>query len=761
MTLIKRLPVGFLFVVGATSIIFSAAIWCQWDNVKKIHEERQISTVNRFVSSVDSLLSTQEMLLSFLEQSLVNDQELIDSDIIAAKFEHLIESNPDIAMLGISNLNGQPQFVIPHIEIDPLFNLLDYDETRDSFIKALNTNRMVLGRTYRVDGQLLIPLRKTLRTNTGEPIALIVIGLKIDGARLFNNHQHYAAYNTLTMLRDDGYRQFISSHFDYPSAYTNKPFIFSERMSKPIPLVDVIAKQYPYPKDTFKPYLFYNERAQVVIARLDKYGLWIKSMILTSDIVTLLISPFLIQLSLLIAINLTALYIIRLLAAKQRQRDDDLLHQAHHDELTSLPNRQYFNNHLPDWFQCTKKTFSIFLINVDHFKLVNDRYGHVAGDRVLQEVTTRLKKLESKGQLLVRYAGDEFILLTPDIHTSELRRNASIIIKAMMLPYQIGESELRLGCSIGIAKAPEHGKTLTLLLRSANIAMYNAKKEGNTSNVFTFSMAQTYMDRLEIEERLRVAAELECFYMVYQPQLNRKNTLYGVEALVRWEDEKLGFIAPDKFIGIAEYCGLMPKIGKYIIEKTLSEMSALQSHLNLTFQIAINISAQQFCHIDFISVLKASINRHNIDPKLITIEITESLFIDDVQKVLPILNELRDEGISISLDDFGTGYSSLNLLRTLPINELKIDKSFVDDIMHDVQSLKMIQNIISIGKNLNLTLLAEGIETLEQKQSLIACGCDLFQGYHFSKPLSLQDLYQYIGINNEMSPSSNKCTVEA
>ncbi|PLT24857.1 hypothetical protein CXF89_13560 [Pseudoalteromonas sp. MelDa3] len=386
----------------------------------------------------------------------------------------------------------------------------------------------------------------------------------------------------------------------------------------------------------------------------------------------------------------------------------------------------------------------MILINVDHFKLINDRYGHLSGDKVLQEVTSRLKKLEHSNELLIRYAGDEFILLTTDTHTSELRRKASIFIQAIGLPYQIGESEIRLGCSIGIAKAPEHGKTLTSLLRSANIAMYKSKKEGNTLSIFSFSMAQSYMSRLEIEERLRRAAELENFYIVYQPQVDEQNNLYGVEALVRWEDEKLGFIPPDKFISIAEYCGLMPKIGNYIIDTTLKEMSALQKSLNLSFQIAINVSAQQFTHIDFIARLKQSINRHNIDPNRITIEITESLFIDDIDKVLPILNELRGEGICISLDDFGTGYSSLNLLRTLPIDELKIDKSFVDDIMNDVQSLKMVQNIISIGKNLNLTLLAEGIETLEQKQSLIECGCDLFQGYYYSKPLILHDLQKYI-----------------
>ncbi|PLT24856.1 PDC sensor domain-containing protein [Pseudoalteromonas sp. MelDa3] len=332
MTIIKRLPIGFLFIFGATSLIFSAAIWCQWDNLKKIHAERQLSTVTRFASSVDSLLSSQEIMMLLLEQSIVSGQNLIDSEKIGGKFEDLLNANPDIAMVGISNLKGEPQLVRPYMEIDPRFNLLDYDETRDSFLNALTSDHMVLGRTYRVDGQLIIPLRKTLRSESGEPVAMIAVGLRVNDARLFNNHQHYAAYNTLTMLRDDGYRQFISSYFDFPIAYTNKPFVFSEKIGKSVPLVDAIVNQYPYNKESFEPYLYYNERAQVVIARLDSYGLWFKSRILESDIITLLIAPFLVQFSLFMAINLVALYIIRLLAAKQRQRDDDLLYQAHHDE---------------------------------------------------------------------------------------------------------------------------------------------------------------------------------------------------------------------------------------------------------------------------------------------------------------------------------------------------------------------------------------------------------------------------------------------
>lgn len=744
MTITKRLPVGFLCIFGATTALFSAAIWCQWDNLKSIHEERQISTINRFATNLDSFFATQAMVLSFIEQHILSGNEPYDAEKVTSEFEKVLNANIDISMMGIFNTEGVPELVVPQRAPGVTLNLLDNPNTRDSFINTLNNYHMTLGRTYRIDGKLMIPLRKALRTETGEATAIISLGLKINHARLFTNTQHYASYNTVTLLRDDGYRQFLSSNVDYPSAYSKKPLVYAGNTTNAVLAVENIANNYPYDKNSLIPHLYYTDNAQVVTARLEKYGLWLKSSILKRDIMALFLTPFLVQLSLYMALNIVALCIIRLLATKQRQRDEDLFYQAHHDELTRLPNRQFLLHNIPKWMNSKASGFSMVLINIDHFKLINDSYGHISGDRVLKEVAYRLKKIKSKGDLLIRYAGDEFILLTPVIHSSQLRHKSSLILSAMALPYAIGENNICLGGSIGIAKAPEHGETFTQLLRAANIAMYKSKKQGNKASVFLFSMEESYMHRLVVEERLRIATEREAFDVVYQPQFDANSHFYGVESLVRWHDEKLGAIGPDKFIPIAEYCGLMPKIGQYILETSLKQLSTLQKELSTTFQMAINISAQQLCHVEFFEILRTAISLNNIEPSRITIEITESLFIDDINDVIPLLNQLRTEGVCISLDDFGTGYSSLSMLRTLPIDELKIDKSFVADIFEDIVSLKMVESIISIGKNLNLTILAEGIELPEQLIKLTEVGCDLFQGYHFSKPLSLTDLYDYI-----------------
>ncbi|WP_165735411.1 EAL domain-containing protein [Pseudoalteromonas sp. C8] len=744
MKLVKKMPLIYFIFVGITSGLFSLATWHQWTSLNSSYELQQTYAVNRFASSVDSLLGTQSMFLMFIEEHILAENGADNRDKTKSELSRLVNSNIDIAMISLYLPNGQLDLSSSRLNVEPILNLLENEETRDSFKQTLNSNDMVLGRTYRVGdrGQLVFPLRKTIRTATGEPSLVISMALRVNDARLFNDHQHYADINVLVLLRDDGYRQFISSKEDHPNAYNIKPVLKTNQLRTAA--VDYIKSRYPFPKTKYKPYQFYTGRSQVVTARLDSYGLWVNSRIFKSDIRAEFIPAYLVQLFVFISSHILLHFIVRHIIRKEMKRQGDLFYQAHHDELTKLPNKQYFQSNLSKWLKSTRRPFSMILINIDRFRLINDNYGHQSGDHVLQYVAFRLKTLLQNGDLLIRYTGDEFILITSKTNTSELYRRASGIITALGLPYKLGESELPLSSSIGIAKYPEHGDTLTLLLRSANIAMVNSKKERNIANMFSFSMEKSYMHRLLIEERLRIAAQEGSFYMVYQPQIDTQNHLYGVEALVRWEDEKLGFISPDKFIPIAEFCGLMPKIGQHIINTTLSEISSLQRELELPFQIAINISAQQFCHVGFFEMLLEAVKHNKVAPTLLTIEITESLFINDIEKVLPILNQLREAGLSISLDDFGTGYSSLSMLRTLPIDELKIDKSFVDDILNDVRSLKMVQNIISIGKNLNLSILAEGIEIPEQEQSLIDCGCDLFQGYHYSKPLLKTDLYQYV-----------------
>jgi len=283
-----------------------------------------------------------------------------------------------------------------------------------------------------------------------------------------------------------------------------------------------------------------------------------------------------------------------------------------------------------------------------------------------------------------------------------------------------------------------------MLLRASDIAMYEAKKYKNSVRLFVPLMQEGYLNRVNVEQALRKALAKNELYMSYQPQINQDGAIYGVEALVRWNNEELGLVPPDQFIPIAEASGLMPELGHFIINTTLQEMKALQIALGVSFQTSINISIKQFMETQFMEKLIQEIDRTHLTHVLLCLEITESLFIEDIEYILPLLHKIRGMGVHISMDDFGTGYSSLSILRKLPIDELKIDKSFVDTILNDITAEKMVQNIITIGKNLDLNVLAEGVETKEQESVLKTLGCDRFQGYLYAKPLAYDALKTFL-----------------
>ncbi|MCP4324798.1 MAG: EAL domain-containing protein [Psychromonas sp.] len=275
-----------------------------------------------------------------------------------------------------------------------------------------------------------------------------------------------------------------------------------------------------------------------------------------------------------------------------------------------------------------------------------------------------------------------------------------------------------------------------------------AKKKRNQYLFFSKQVHHQLMRNIEIEQALHHAIENNEISLVYQPQIDRDNKLFGVEALVRWNSKKLGFVSPDQFIPVAEETGLMPKLGLYIIQKAMQEIDNLQQLHDLSFKLAINVSVRQFMQIDFIEKLMDASKKFSSGQIDITIEITESLFIESVfiesvESLLPLFYKMKSHYINLSLDDFGTGYSSLSMLRKIPIDELKIDKSFVDNISFDKNDKAMVNSIISMGKNLAMSVLAEGVETKEQADILFDAGCDIYQGYYFSKPLSLTDLSEF------------------
>ena len=433
-----------------------------------------------------------------------------------------------------------------------------------------------------------------------------------------------------------------------------------------------------------------------------------------------------------------------MIAQADKKRNAALVFQATHDQLTGLPNRSYLQNNIKEWIFQNAPPFSILYIDMDHFKNVNDSFGHQYGDALLVKFSQRLTSMLPPHSIIIRHGGDEFVIFTHLTHDASLLELAHNIIEAISKPYIINKSSLSIGASIGIAKFPDHGKTLDMLLRAADITMYEAKKIKNHAQIFANTMQEDYLKNVQIEHELRKAIENNELFMVYQPQIDAKGNIHGIEALARWNNALLGSIPPDQFIPIAETSGQMVKIGRFIIERTLSDIKEVQQLLGYTFQTSINISVRQFMDATFLEHLLETIHATQINQISITIEITENLFIEDMDYILPLLHQIRDCGIQISMDDFGTGYSSLSMLRKLPIDELKIDKSFIDTIVEDITAQKMVQNIISISKNYNMHVLAEGVETKEQKSILTSFGCDRFQGYYYSKPLSKTDLIRFL-----------------
>jgi len=428
------------------------------------------------------------------------------------------------------------------------------------------------------------------------------------------------------------------------------------------------------------------------------------------------------------------------------QRKVSLEYQAQHDALTGLPNRLLLIDRLSQGIyhaRRQRRSLALLFVDLDEFKQINDSFGHEVGDEVLKQVAVRLQSALRSSDTVARLGGDEFNVVLTNLDDGDQAASAAEkLIREIRQPCTIGEEQFVLTCSVGISVYPKDAQVPSDLMRYADTAMFKAKAAGrNSFRFYTESMTAEAYDRVTLEKQLRDAVAERQFELHYQPQFDvTSDKIIGVEALVRWRHPAQGLVAPGRFIGLAESTGLIVSIGQFVMQTAFAQVAAWHAAGLTAIRVSVNLSVRELQQPELPEKISGLLEQANCRPEWVELEVTESLFMDHPDLAVKVLNRLRDIGMVITIDDFGTGYSSLSYLKQLPIDRLKIDRSFVDGLPEDGNDSAIASAIIAMGRNLGLRLVAEGVETEAQLDYLRSQGCHEVQGFLFSRPLSAESM---------------------
>ena len=427
----------------------------------------------------------------------------------------------------------------------------------------------------------------------------------------------------------------------------------------------------------------------------------------------------------------------------------EIKHLAFYDSLTGLPNRRLLHDRLKQALASSARSAqqgAVLFMDLDNFKNLNDTLGHNIGDLLLQQVAQRLETCVREGDTVARLGGDEFVVILEDLSQQAIEAAAHIEVIANKIlaifrePFQLGVHEYHCTASIGASIFSDHDYTQDELLKQADIAMYQAKTSGrNVLRFFDAEMQDAINVRVALERELHTALAENQFELYYQPQVDHSYRVIGAEVLIRWKHPQRGLVSPAEFIPLAEENGLILPIGQWVLETAYAQLKTWrQDTLSRDLALSVNVSAKQFRQADFAAQVQAGIQRYGINPLLLKLELTESMLLADINGTIATMKALKEIGVQFSLDDFGTGYSSLQYLKRLPLDQLKIDQAFVRDIVTDSNDRAIVRTIIAMAQSLNFSVIAEGVETEEQRELLLNRGCPYYQGYLFSKPLPVE-----------------------
>jgi diguanylate cyclase (GGDEF)-like protein len=436
--------------------------------------------------------------------------------------------------------------------------------------------------------------------------------------------------------------------------------------------------------------------------------------------------------------------------SERKRAEQQIEYQAYHDSLTGLANRRLFQEHLTLAISLAvrkRRPVAVLFLDLDHFKVVNDSLGHTVGDTLLREIATRLRSSIREGDVVARIGGDEFTIVLQELEKKEdAAAMAQRVLRIIAEPMEVDGQRLYITASIGITIYPDDGEDPETLLKNADNAMYRAKAVGrNTYEMSTQELSRSMQERLTLENGLHQAMEKNEFEVYYQPQIDiRSMKIIGMEALLRWRHPERGLMLPGSFLSVAEERGFIVMIGDWVLRTALHQAKIFSDMGFPDFRVAVNLSARQFRELALVEGIESAVKESRVDPHSLELEITESVAMQNVELTFKQLTQLRKSGITIAIDDFGIGHSSLSYLKKFPIDALKIDRNFVEDLPERMEDAAIVRSVIELAQGLNLRVVAEGVETKPQFEFLKKHDCREVQGYYFGFPVPAQEFLEML-----------------
>ncbi|MEJ2407284.1 MAG: EAL domain-containing protein [Candidatus Thiodiazotropha sp.] len=700
---------------------------------------RDLDQFNTLVKEgwVESRLFAQESVLKILSDRLIEMDGIAHTHRSMNLLDALVKNSANVIGIGLFDSSGN-LIVSTHHSREIFPNLLKTDATAPTFLDALDSDHMVLGHTYYNPSfdKWVLPLRLAFRTPEGKQY-VVVSWYDAEGGDALFNHGNIPNDLTAAVISND----FVM--LDYKVEYPRDPIYFQA------PLPEAVVEQFNLRKlkgnqRILQPYIDRDGHLRYIsVTYIPKYEVYISLTRAHSEAIKGF-TPIAVKIAIGTLFFWGVLYLFFFyVAKKENEANITLEYQAKHDSVTGLMNRFALSQEIA---LCIKKEkpFCLAFIDLDNFKTINDLYGHRTGDQVLVQVAKRLLMVMEGDMYCARFSGDEFALLIPYAPEKAVRvyKNVLALIK---LPFDFEYSALHISASMGVTVFPSDSESSEELMSYADIALNQAKKQKDHFMFFDQEFYKKVERRSIIQGLFNTALKDEEFHVVYQPQIDaRTNAVVGVEALARWKSGELGEISPAEFIPIAEESGFIIPLGMAVLEQACQTTQAMWERTHHDYKLSVNVSVRQLIDESFISNVSQLLNKLKFPQNKLVLEITESVMIDESDTIIQKLQLLRDQGIGVSLDDFGTGFSSLSMVSQLPISELKVDQSFIRDLLVDENHAHLSEMIIEIGRHLEVDVVAEGVEKQEHVELLTKFRCYILQGYYFSRPLSVEDLEKYI-----------------